>query len=389
MADGTDLLNQPGLFSPAVYDRVRQPLERAETLPPFCYTSEVFFRREVDRIFMKAWNFIGRADHIPCHGDYFTLDFVGVPLVVVRGNDGVVRAFANSCRHRGSIVAVGEGNCRAFRCPYHSWAYGLDGRLLSAPEIDRSGDFDFAVYGLVPVRLEIWGGFLFINFDNAAAPLADWLGDLPERLASYRFEEMICVRRKEYLLECNWKIYVENAMEAYHVPTVHRSTLQRQKGPTAQKQPTRGEWIALWKEHEGSRALLTGDTGFAYIESLEGQAAQGTWYPLIYPSTMFGATRDCMWWLELHPLSATRTRLIVGSSFPRSTVERADFGEVVERYYRRWDTSIPEDNDISNLQQRGLGSPLARAGRLTHLEPLVHDLANWVLDRVLDHVSPH
>lgn len=374
----------PGLFSPAAYAAVRRPLAEAETLPPVCYTSEAFFRREVERIFMRAWNFIGRADRIPKRGDYFAFDFVGVPVVVVRGDDGAVRAFANSCRHRGSVVAQGEGTCRAFRCPYHSWAYGLDGRLLSAPEIDQTRNFDFADYGLVPIRLESWGGFLFITFDERAAPLSDWLGDLPERLASYRFDDMVCVRRKEYMLECNWKVYVENAMEAYHVPTVHRSTLQRQKGPTAQKQPTRGEWIALWKEHEGSRALLTGDTGFPAIDSLEGQAARGTWYPLIYPSTMFGATRDCMWWLELHPLSAARTRLIVGSSFPRKTVERADFAEIVERYYRRWDISIPEDNDISKLQQKGLGSPFARPGRLTHLEPLVHDLANWVLDRVLD-----
>src|SRR5262245_9183973 len=99
---------------------------------------------------------------------------------------------------------------------------------------------------------------------------------------------------------------------------------------------------------------------------------------------MFGATRDCMWWLELHPLSASRTRLIVGSSFPKKTVARDDFAEIVQRYYKRWDLSIPEDNDISNLQQRGLASPFARQGRLTHLEPLVHVFGNWVLDRVLD-----
>ncbi len=376
--------SEPDIFSPAIYAGVHRPLEDAETLPPFCYSSEAFFRREVERIFMKAWNFIGRADRIPNPGDYFTLEFVGVPVVVVRDNDGEVRAFANSCRHRGAMVAAGEGNCRAFRCPYHSWAYGLDGQLLSAPEIDKSRNFDFAEYGLVPLRLELWAGFMFLNFDPAAAPLSDWLGDLPERLASYRFEDMVCVRRKEYLLDCNWKVYVENAMEAYHVPTVHRSTLQRQKGPHAQKQPTEGEWIALWKEHEGSRALLVGDTGFPFIESLEGQAARGSWYPLIYPSTMFGATRDCMWWLELHPLSASRTKLIVGSSFPKRTVQRNDFSEIVQRYYKRWDISIPEDNEISKLQQKGLSSPFARPGRLTHLEPLVHDLANWVLDRVLD-----
>jgi choline monooxygenase len=379
---------ESGLFSPTTYARVRRPLESAETLPPVCYTSESFFQREIERIFMKAWNFIGRADRIPDPGDYFTLDFASVPIVVVRGKDGEVRAFANSCRHRGSIVAVGEGNCRAFKCPYHSWAYALDGKLLSAPQIDQTLDFRFEDYGLVPIRLETWGGFLFLNFDPGAAPLMVWLGDLPDRLSSCAFEKMVCVRRKEYLLDCNWKVYVENAMESYHVATVHRSTLQRQKGPVAAKQPKRGQWIALWKEHEGSRALLAGDTGFPFIETLEGQAARGTWYPLIYPSTMFGATRDCMWWLELHPIAPSRTRLIVGSSFPRNTVERRDFTEIVERYYKRWDTSIPEDNDISNLQQRGLSSRFARPGRLTHLEPLVHDFDNWVLDRVLDEAAP-
>jgi phenylpropionate dioxygenase-like ring-hydroxylating dioxygenase large terminal subunit len=383
MLDQIDPIRAKDMFAPTTYDGVRRPLAEAETLPPFCYSSDVFFRREVERIFMKAWNFIGRADRLANPGDFFTLDFVGVPVVVVRDKGGEIRAFANSCRHRGSIVAVGEGNCRAFKCPYHSWAYGLDGRLLSAPEIDKSRDFDFADYGLTPIRLESWGGFIFINFDAGAAPLSEWLGDLPERLASYRYDDMVCVRRKEYVLECNWKVYVENAMEAYHVSTVHRSTLQRQKGPIAQKQPTEGEWIALWKEHEGSRALLAGDTGFDRIPSLAGQAARGSWYPLIYPSTMFGSTYDCMWWLELHPLSATSTRLVVGSSFPRSTVERDDFAEVVERYYKRWDISIPEDNAISALQQKGLQSPFARAGRLTHLEPLVHDFGNWVLDRVL------
>jgi phenylpropionate dioxygenase-like ring-hydroxylating dioxygenase large terminal subunit len=379
--DVTDATSR--LFDPATYACVRRPLEEAETLPPHCYTSETFYRREVSQIFMKVWNFIGRADRIPNQGDFFTLEFAGVPVVVVRDQDGQVRAHANSCRHRGALVAFGEGNCRAFKCPYHSWVYGLDGALLGAPEIDRTKHFAFDEYGLVAVRLELWAGFMFINFDPTAAPLSDWLGDLPEQLGSYGFADMVCVRRKEYVLDCNWKVYVENAMEAYHVATVHRSTLQKQKGRMAEQQATRGEWIALWKEHEGSRALLSGDTGFPFITGLIGKAATGSWYPLIYPSTMFGATKDCMWWLEMHPLSVSQTRLVVGSCFPNTTVARGDFEEIVQHYYKRWDISIPEDNEISAIQQRGLASPLARPGRLTYLEPLVHDLANWVLDRVL------
>ncbi|MBC7136577.1 MAG: Rieske (2Fe-2S) protein, partial [Oceanibaculum nanhaiense] len=142
------------LFDPALYANVRKPLAEAETLPPWCYTSDRFYQREVERIFLKVWNFIGRADRIPNPGDYFTLEFTGIPLIIVRGDDGKVRAFANSCRHRGALIAMGEGRCRAFKCPYHSWAFGLDGQLLSAPSMEKTANFDPVEYGLIEVRLE-------------------------------------------------------------------------------------------------------------------------------------------------------------------------------------------------------------------------------------------
>lgn len=371
------------IFDPRHYAGVRKPLAEATTLPPWAYTSEEFYRREVETIWMKEWNFFGRADRIPNPGDYFAVDFVGVPIIVIRGKDGEVRAFSNSCRHRGAAMLRGDGNCNAIRCPYHSWSYDFEGRLIVAPEMEQTKDFRLEDFPLIPLKLELWAGFIFINLDEKAGPLKDYLVDLPEVLASYRFEDMVCVRRKEYILESNWKVYVENAMEAYHVPTVHRSTLSRQKGVFPTVEPSKGQWMALHKEHEGTRALLTGDTGFPRIPTLAGKAAKGSYYPLIFPSTMFGATTDCMWWLELQPLSASRTKLIVGSCFPKAVTERADFEEVVQRYYKRWDISIPEDNDISALQQIGLASPFSKPGRLSHAEPLVHVFNNWILDRVL------
>jgi len=371
------------IFDPAHYAEVRKPLAEASTLPPWAYTSEAFYRREVETIWLKEWNFFGRADRIPNPGDYFAVDFVGVPLLVIRGKDGQVRAFSNSCRHRGAAMLRGDGNCNAIRCPYHSWAYDYEGQLIVAPEMEQTADFRMEDFPLLPLKLELWEGFIFINLDPNAIPLKDYLVDLPEVLKSYRYDNMVCVRRKEYILECNWKIYVENAMEAYHVPTVHRSTLSRQKGQFPTVEPAQGQWMALHKEHEGTRALLPGDTGFPRIPTLEGKAARGSYYPLIFPSTMYGSTVDCMWWLELQPLSASRTKLIVGSCFPKDVTERPDFEEVVQRYYKRWDISIPEDNDISALQQIGLSSPLCKPGRLSHAEPLVHVFNNWVLDRVV------
>ncbi len=372
------------LFDPARYAGVRKPLLEAETLPPECYTSDAFYRREVETIFLKVWNFIGRADRIPNSGDYFAIEFAGVPVVVVHGRDGAVRAFANSCRHRGAKVMSGEGTCTVMSCPYHAWTYAIDdGRLIGAMEMDETAGFAKKDFGLVPLRLELWAGFMFLNFDRDAAPLSDWLGDLPEVLAPYDLDNMVTTRRVEYDLASNWKIYVENAMESYHVPTVHQQTIQKQKRDHNPPIPTAGEYCGLFTRHTGSRALLPDAKGFPYIEGLSGLANEGTYYVLINPSTMFGLTYDCMWWLELHPMGPARSKLIVGSCFPRKTTERDDFDELSGNYYERWNKSIVEDNEISDIQQVGITSPFVQPGRFSYMEPLVHTIDNWVLDRVL------
>ena len=372
------------VLDPALYTSVRRPVMEAETLPPAAYTSEAFYAREVERVFMKEWNFMGRADQIPKPGDYFTVDYVGVPLLIVRDGEGGLRAFSNSCRHRGSAVADGEGNCRAFKCPYHSWVYGLDGALLAAPHMERAAGFDPKHYGLVPLRLETWGGCLFVSLSPEAPSLAEYLGDLPQKLESYRLADMVVVRRKSFEMACNWKLFVENAMEELHIPTVHRKTIQ-QNTPMETHAPeeARGQYCALFSTHQGSMALLRGDAGFPAIPSRLGKAATGTYFVMLYPSTMLGVTSDCMWYLELRPLGPGKTLLIHGACFPKSTVARDDFEEVSPRYFKRWDTTAQEDIEASERQHRGLLSPFSARGRFSHHEVLVHEIDNWVLDRVL------
>jgi len=376
------------IFDPRHYAAVRQPLLDAETLPPWCYTSEAFYRREVDRIFRKVWNFVGSVDQIPSPGDYFTLEFAGFPVIILRGEDGQLRAFANSCRHRGSELLSGRGNCKLIVCPYHSWSYKLNGQLSAAPEMQQTHGFESGQYGLVPIRLESWGGFLFINFDSEAEDLRAFLGDLPERLAPYRLDEMACVRRREYEMACNWKLFVENAKESYHIATVHRSTINKYASARMAGywvEEARGAYVITFAQHDGSMALLKGDAGFPKIESLEGHRENGgTTAPLIYPGTYLACTIDCAWYLELHPLGPDRTRLIHGALVPRSRTERPDFEQVMANYYKRWDITTEEDIVASERQQRGLGSPFCRPGRFSHREPLVHEIDNWILDRVLD-----
>lgn len=371
------------LFDPKLYERVRRPPLEAEGLPPHCYTAPEFYEREVERIFLKSWNFIGRDDEIAKPGDHVVVDLVGQSVIVLRDRSGRLRAFANTCRHRGTRLLAGSGNCRSIACPYHAWVYDLDGTLIAALGMEETVDFRPEDHGLIPVRLDSWDGFLFINFDDGAEKLARHLGTLPQLLAPYRFSDMVCVRRRDYDLSCNWKLYVENAMEDYHTPTVHRQSIGLQK--TQLEENGAGDWDAIFMPAPRTIAVLAGNLASAFppIPGLSGRPASGTFFTVIYPSTFFATTQDCMWWLQQSPLGPGRTKVSVGSCFPRETVARPDFAEKVEKYYRRWDKSLPEDNAISELQQSGLASRFARAGRLSVHEPVVHRIANWVLDRVL------
>jgi choline monooxygenase len=382
------MMTPQNIFDPKHYEGVRKPLLEADTMPAFTYTSPEFYQREVERIWRKTWNFIGSADQIRNNGDYFTLNFAGVPTIVLRDHDGKIRAFANTCRHRGSELLEGKGNCKLIVCPYHSWTYDLSGNLRGTPEMDKTLNFNKADYGLSSIAIDTWGNFLFINFDKNPEPLKKHLGDLPEKLAPYRLENMALARRKSFQMDCNWKLFVENAKESYHIGTVHRATINQYASAKAAGywvEKATGDYVVTFAQHEGSMALLKGARGFPTIESLEGhREAGGTYAPLIYPSTYLACTIDCAWYLEMHPISASKTYMVHGALFPRDRLDRPDFEEVAKNYYHRWDVTIEEDILASVRQQRGLETPFAPPGRFSHREPLVHEIDNWILDRVID-----
>lgn len=370
------------MFDRRLYAPVRNPLAEASTLPPVCYTSPEFFAREMERLFRPSWRLIGREDELAAPGAYRAVDTPAGPVVAIRGRDGALRAFLNSCRHRGAQLLEAQGNCAAVVCPYHAWTYGLDGALLAAPGMDRTVGFDRRGNGLVPVRLESWGGFAFVNADPRAPALLETLGDLPETLAPYRFGDMRCVRRMEFDVACNWKLLAENAMEEYHTGTVHRASLGQQQGEAV---ATRGGWDALYIRQDTTIAVLPGDTTkLPHIAGLPPKHAGGTFFTLIYPALQFACTQDCMWWLDFQPRAADRTHVSVGFAFPKSTADLPGFAEAVKAYYRRWEVSIGEDNAIGERQQRGMGASARPAGRLSWKEHHVHKLMNWVLDRVLN-----
>lgn len=370
------------LFDPRLYERLQLPLERAETMPPWCYSAPAFFEREIDTIFRRTWNFVGRADELAAVGDFMALDLFGEPIILVRGSDDRVRAFLNVCRHRGARLVCGGGHRSAFTCPYHGWTYGLDGALRGVPGMEGVEDFRREDHGLIELRLESWAGFLFLDLSGEAPPLSTHLGNLPDAFQSYNFADFVCVRRTEYDLACNWKIYIENAMEDYHTATVHRKSIGTQE---TTRETVTGEWDAIHMPAPDTIAILPGDTTtFPHVPTLSGKPAAGTFFTVIYPNTFFASTHDCMWWLNAVPVAADRTRVIHGACFPRATTERADFDDVVQRYFKRWTKSLTEDNEISEVQQVGLNSRLGQPGRFSLKEPIVHALDNWVIERILN-----
>ena len=346
------------LFAADTYGDLRQPLRQASTLPPGCYTDKSFFEREVDRLFRHHWQFVCRAEQLPQAGDFRCHDGPAGPAIVVRDDDGRIRAFANSCRHRGARLLSGAGRCKRIVCPYHRWSYRLDGRLVGTPGMTDIHDFDRADYPLVELPVDSWAGFVFFNWQSDPPPLAQALGNFVEYFASHDCDRLQFVGELEFEIESNWKLLAENALEAYHTGAVHGDTLGQQ---AASALDSRGDWTGLLVEDEQSVAFFT----------------------LVYPSTQFVFAQDCAWWLAFEPREIDRTRLVIGACFPRSTVALPDFSERVELYFERWRTATAEDNDICEQQQLGQ-RVRRRPGRFAADEFAVHAFSNWVIDRVLD-----
>lgn len=378
------------MFNEASYQAVFQPIDSVKSLPPWCYTTEEFFAAEVEHIFMKTWNFFGNESRIPSPGDYFCEMFLDIPLIVARGKDGKIRAFSNSCRHRGARLIEGEGNTKVFRCPYHWWVYDLDGKLRSAVGMRDVVNFDHAKNGLVEFPVETWDGFIFVRFVQDGPSLADHLGDLPEQMAAYDCGNLVETKRIDFLVKCNWKNHIENSVEDYHVPMVHSGTLNKLEGGYEHfNPPTTGNWLNMRERHAGTRALLREDAHHALprIPGIHGHAAEGTNFVCLFPCTLLALTVDSVWYVRLAPYGPHSTRVTLGTLFPRASVERPDFAEKAAYYYKRWVVAVAEDNEITETQLEGLKSPFASSGRLSRDEPVVPQMGAWWARVVLNGVN--
>ena len=362
---------------------------RASGIPPACYGNDALLGLEREAIFLRGWIAFGRSDRWPRAGDYTALDIAGVPTIVVRNGDGELRAFANSCRHRGSRMLEGDGNCRKIKCPFHWWTYDLDGRLKVYSRMENAIDFDPADFGLVEFALAERHGFAFVSFAADMPPIDDWLQDFELFHGPWDLPRWRTTRVREFDVECNWKAFIEVFNEYYHLPMVHPDSISWNYPEPDAIDPRRGDYATQFGVTEGAAALMRDTQQYALpvAPGLDGRERSGTRYTWIFPNLTFALSQDSMWIYQAYPLDAAHCRVVQTVCFPESSLELADFGERAAHYYARIDAALDEDLPFLLRQQRGLESPFALPGRFAALEPAVGRFAYWYARQMLGEIG--
>ena len=225
-------------------------------LPPEAYYEEDWFRREQRQLFRRTWNHVGQSRDLPDSGSYLTTEIGGGPIVVLRGDDGHLRAFHNVCRHRGARLLDGAGRCGTVVCPYHRWQYRLDGSLKNAPQqATQLPGLVASEWGLLPVALAEWRGLLFVNPDVTAPPFEDWIAPLEAHIGAYHPEALVDLVAGSYEFEANWKFYVENHVDWYHLWYTHPRTLRMFDHHAGTMTNAGPHWSSYEPEKPGAEAL--------------------------------------------------------------------------------------------------------------------------------------
>jgi choline monooxygenase len=327
------------------------PIERAWTIPSRWYTDPAFHAIDADAVFARTWQGVGHLAQVREPGMYFTTTVADSPVIVLRDKEGVLRAFYNVCRHRGGPLATEAAGCvKALTCQYHGWTYLLDGSLRGVPRWDRVDLFDKKDYGLTPIRVETWQDQVFVNLDAQAAPLAGFVDGIAERIAPVRLDAMTFVKRIDYEVACNWKVYVDNFLEGYHVPYVHPELMKLYD--------FRQYATELFPHHSLQWSpLAPGDAPYDI------RPGDNAYYYCLFPNYMLNILPGRVQTNLVVPVGHDRCRVefsffyrdATGPAAERSIADDLDYSDRVQR----------EDMDICAHVQRGLGSRAYDRGRFS------------------------
>jgi choline monooxygenase len=332
----------------------RAPLAQASTIPAAWYVDPRIAELERLSVFSKTWQLVARTDQLQSPGQFVSTSVAGEPIVIVRGNDGVLRAFFNVCRHHAAAVVTQPcGQASLLHCPYHGWNYGLDGSLKGMPEFEGVENFDRSQNGLVPVRVETWECFVFVNLDNHAAPLAEFLGGLVKRMAPLEISKLHYFDRRTYDIHCNWKVFVDNYLDGgYHVPHLHKglSSVLDYKQYTI--------------ENEDRYCLQSSPMVASDEDAATGAARKGdrAWYFWQHPNLMINCYAGYMDTNLVIPIDVDHCHVIFDFYFGDISAANREYNEQSVNVGNRVQE---EDLGICEDVQRGLKSRAYRAGRLS------------------------
>ncbi len=325
----------------------------AWTLPSRFYTDPAVLAEEKEQIFARTWQVVGHVRQLTRAGDYITLQIAGEPLLVARDNQRKLRAFYNVCKHRAGPPAEGCGSRKLLRCGYHGWTYSLEGTLLNAPEMEGTENFRQEDFGLMPVRVEEWSGLVFVNLDEHAPSLSATLGDMPQQAGRFAFERMRLFHRREYVMECNWKTYIDNFLEGYHLPSVHPG-LNRELDYGKYVTETYAAYSRQLSPIRGSENAADGPR--RYQQQSGGDMAEYFW---VFPNWMLNCYPDNVSLNIVLPLAPERCVAIFEWYFPEEALATAVPQQTVDFS----DSVQIEDGHICEVVQKNLRSRSYDRGR--------------------------
>ena len=368
----------------------REPLTRLEPgLPASWYHDPVHYRREFDRLWCDSWIAVERTDALAAAGDYRVVAVGDQSILLVRDEQGGLRAFHNTCRHRGSILCTeAQGRLRGDRivCPYHAWTYGLDGQLVHTPRRMPTADFDAGALALYPVQIDTWGGFVFVHLgETVRQPLAEALGDLPARFVRYRFDELALGLRMVVEVKANWKLVCENFCECFHCPPVHPELCRvvpayRDAGAWGLQRDAQGvplpETTPMYRP--GARTLtLDGTARVAPFRGLSDEERSTLYVPALLPPNLFlNVHPDYVNSHMMLPTGPESVRIVYDWLFEREAL--ADPAFDLEHYVALWRVTNAQDARNCEWQQQGVHARPFAHGHFVPQEFDCHRFAQWV-----------
>ena len=352
--------------------QLRTPMERAPDprlgtapIPKDRYTSREFAAREHELMWPRVWQIACSVDHVATAGDYFEHRVGPASVLIVRGDDGELRAFQNVCRHRGNLLCEGSGGgLTQLQCPFHHWTWGLGGRLREVPSRKTFGALRNDDFPLFPVQVGTWGPFVFVNLDDQAPSLTETLAAIPNEVARAGFDlgAMGRVERRDYVIECNWKVYVDNYLEGYHIPIAHPA-LYREIDYDDYRVDT---FRYYSRQHAPVRELKPGQElgrDRRYLRSPDGE--EDALYYWLFPNTMFNFYPDNMSTNLILPLGPERTLTIFEWFFAQPGTGGG--WESMQQTISFSDQIQQEDIALCEQVQRGLRSRSYDTGRFSAL----------------------